>query len=522
MKRRSFLRTIGATGATVATLPGLIDGFTVQALAGDTALESVLAANDRILVLIQLQGGNDGLNTLVPIENSRYYAARPTLGLRRQDTLDLNDTLRWHKALAGMKALYDEGNVAIVQGVTYPNPDRSHFRGTDIWLTATDADVFGTTGWMGRYLATLAPGYPREIPAEPLAVQIGSSVSLGLQSADGPMGISFRDPEEFARLVQTGATEEVPSSLQDDTPAGREVAFMRTIARSANVYANVVKQAADRGTSSSQYPTTDIGARLRIVGRLISGGLGARVYLVSWANNNFDTHANQVVAGDPSTGSHANLLRELGDAVKAFMDDMKAQGKHEKIAGMTFSEFGRRVAENGSTGTDHGTSAPLFVFGSDVRGGVYGKDPNLEELDDRGDMLMDYDYRDVYASILLQWFGIGGEVARDVLFRDFSATALPLFRTPVSVRSEDAGGLPTPSIWPNPATHTVTMRVGGIHPFTHAWCEIADMQGRTLITTEVPQSGELQLDVSRLPNGAYICTVGADRSRVRTFLHVSR
>lgn len=525
MNRRTFLRSAGMTGLTVATLPGVVDSFTVQALAGgDPRLQQLLEEQDRVLILIQMQGGNDGLNTVIPYTDPTYFERRPTIGIPKAKALRINDTLGWHPALSGFRDLYEDGQLAVVQGVTYPNPDRSHFRGTDIWLTATDADVFGATGWVGRYLQTLAPGYPSELPEHPLAVQIGTAVSLGLLGTSGPMGITFRDPDEFYRLVNGGgANEEVPSSAQTNTPAGREVAFMRNIARSADVYASVVKQANDKAAAPTvSYPTTDIGAKLRVVSQLMSGGLRSRIYLISWANNNFDTHANQTSSTDPTLGAHAGLLSELGNAVSAFMSDMKNKGLHEKVSGMTFSEFGRRVAENGSVGTDHGTAAPLFVFGARVNGGVYGKNPNLTELDERGDLLMEYDYRSVYASVLLQWFGTPSTAAQDVLLRDFAPTSLPLFAGTTSVHDGPRSEPVFMSVGPNPARDHVTVRAR-VSATATASLTLSDLRGSTLRTAPLDAwTGVGTVDLSGLSSGSYLLTLTADRSVTHTIVNVHR
>lgn len=525
MNRRKFLRTAGATGIAVTTLPSLIDSFSVQAMAGgDPRLHQLLEAQDRILVIIQMAGGNDGLNTVIPVTDPTYYERRPTIGIPKNKTLVLNDTLGWHPSLSGFKRLYDEGSLAVIQGVTYANSDRSHFRGSDIWLTATDSNVFGSTGWIGRYLQTLAPNYPSQLPEHPLAVQIGTAVSLGLVGTSGSMGISFRDPDEFYRLVNTGGgIEEVPSGNQGDTPAGREVAFMRNVARSADVYANVVKQASDRATASSvTYPANELGSKLQVVSKLISGGLTSRIYLVSWANNNFDTHANQTSTSDSTVGAHAALLGELGNAVSAFMADMKVRGYAERVSGMTFSEFGRRVAENGSVGTDHGTAAPLFVFGENVRGGLYGKNPNLKDLDLYGDLTMEHDYRNVYASVLLQWFATAQTKAQDVLFRDFSSTALPLFNVPTSVDNGVPQQASFMSVGPNPANDHVVVRVR-VDVNATASLVLGDLQGRELRSVSVDSwSGVGTIDLVGLPQGTYILSLKADRAVTHTFVQISR
>lgn len=529
MNRRRFIRSAGATGLALATLPTLVDSFAVKALAyGDTGFEHLLDSTDRILVLIQLTGGNDGLNTVIPYTNPKYFTNRPTIAIPQSKALRLNDTLGWHPSLSGFRSLYDEGRLAVVQGVTYPNPDRSHFRGTDIWLTSTDADVFGSTGWVGRYLQTISPGYPQQLPEHPLAVQIGTSMSLGFTGPNGSMGISFRDPDEFYRLVNSGGGgEEIPAGNLGDTPAGREVDFMRSVSRASNIYATVVKTAADKAaTPTTQFPNTDIGNKLKAVSQLIRGGLKSRVYMVSWQNGNFDTHANQVSTADTTQGAHAQLLSQLGDAVGAFMSDMKTNNLDDKVAGMTFSEFGRRVAENGSTGTDHGTAAPLFVFGKDVDGGkVFGNDPDLTNLDERGDLLMVNDYRNVYASVLLQWFGTNTTTAQSVLFKDLSQSMVPVFKSAVSVNE----GAPSArnrcsvtSMSPNPATGVVTIRAD-VHQNAHVGITLSDMRGRVVRTVAVDAwTGLATFDVSGLSAGTYVVTLRADRDAAHTFLQVGR
>lgn len=524
MNRRKFIRSVGATGVAVATLPTIVDSFAVRALAGGgTNLERLLGASDRVMVLIQLVGGNDGLNTIIPVSNSVYYANRPRLSVPKSATLPLTSTLGWHPALAGFRDLYDAGRMAIVQGVTYPNPNRSHFRGTDIWLTATDAEVFGTSGWVGRYLDTYAADFPVVLPPHPLAVQIGTSLSLGLLGPRGAMGVTFRDPDEFYRLVNSGgAIEEIPPTNLGDTPAGREVEYMRNVARSADTYASVVKQAADAATATTvTYPNTDLAGKLKVVSQLISGGLQSKVYLVSMSSGSFDTHAGQVLSDNPTQGAHASLLKELSDAVNSFMADLKNKGLEDRVAGMTFSEFGRRVAENGSIGTDHGTAAPLFVFGSRVNNTIFGSDPDLVNLDDRGDMLMQHDYRDVYAAMILQWFAEPSSLAQNILYRDFSATAVPIFNSSVSV-AETAQGqtFGIRSVSPNPAWSDVSVRVD-VGAYDDAGIDISNVQGRKIRSFSIDSfSGLASFSVSDMPSGTYVLTLRSGRFIAHTLLQV--
>lgn len=434
MKRRDFIKQSG----TVLSLSAISTQFkglsakTVEFSSSLRAMHKLAEETDRIFVIVQLTGGNDGLNTVIPIENPAYYKARPTLGIQKDQAIVLNDTNGLHPQMNGFGDLYKEGKLAIVQGVTYPNPDRSHFRGTDIWLTSTDADVFGSTGWVGRYLDTLAPDFPATLPDFPLAVEVGTSLSLGLQGAKGALGITLRDPDTFFKLVTGGTGSGAPPDNSPDTPAGRELDFIRTIDKSAQLYAKVVQEAGSKGTNSVTYPSTELGAKFQVVSRLISGGLKTRFYLLGIQQGSFDTHASQGAVN----GAHGNLLNQVSDAVSAFLDDLKATGHDQRVAGMTFSEFGRRVAENGSQGTDHGTAAPLFVFGAGVNGGkIYGNDPNLSDLDSRGDLKMQHDFREVYSSALIEWFGLPSDKTAAVINGTF--TPIGLFQAPNSIAAND-------------------------------------------------------------------------------------
>ncbi len=520
MQRRHFLKQTLKAGVVLSALPAL-GRFSAQALAHAPALghlRKLTEQSDRVFVLIQLQGGNDGLNTLVPIENPLYYAARPTIAIPKEQTLPLTPTLGWHPALVGFKELYDRGELAIVQGVIYPNPDRSHFRGTDIWVTATDTDVFLGTGWLGRYLETLVADLPPgEIPSEPLAVQIGAASSLVVQGERGLLGLSFRDPRDFYRLVSQGAEGiggEVPNTL-----AGQELRFVRSIAQAAQRYAELVRRASEQGTNRIAYPDTDLGQKLRIVARLISGGLGAKVYVVGIERNSFDTHAYQ----GGVTGIHASLLRELSDAVKAFLDDLRALGLADRVAGMTFSEFGRRVQENASKGTDHGTAAPLFVFGGQVLGGrLHGQDPDLANLDPRGDLLMQYDYRQVYAAALLQWFGAPQTQVQRILLREFAP--LPLFAVQTWVE-EAPPEVFRFEISPNPASSMATLSFA-LPDQASVELLLLDLQGRlvgNLLQGEYP-AGDHRVSVRLGPisSGFYLCRLRVGRRATTRVLQVLR
>ncbi len=515
MKRRKFLQSGAASGLAIATIPTAIGSVTIEALANAPELNSaaqLAEESDRVIVLIQLNGGNDGLNTVIPIEDGLYYNARPSIAIKKNEALPINSTLGLHPALSGMKDLYDKGQLSIVQSVTYPNPNRSHFRGTDIWMTATDAEVFKSTGWVGRYLEALLPqNFPTEMPEHPMAVQIGTSLSLSFQSSKGAAGITFRSPEEFYNLVRDSQGGGSDGNTYPDTPAGKELAFINAIQRSAQTYSGIIKKAGDTGEkeydakSKTAYPDTDLARRLKIVAQLIAGGLKTRFYLVSIGG--FDTHIQQGGAN----GEHSRLLTELSGAVSAFMKDIEKLGHADRVAGMTFSEFGRRVQENGSAGTDHGAAAPLFVFGKGVQGGqVFGSAPSLkkDELDERGDIIMQFDYRQVYAAALLQWFGAQGNNVRSI-FLDKEFAALPLFTMPSAIHDNSVSGIPNlylsrckPSI-----TSQSTMLEFSIPSSAFVYLQLTDIQGnriQTLLNAELDAGlHELRIDVSKLPQGTY-------------------
>lgn len=394
MNRRDFIKNATKGGAGFA-LGGFMARAYGQAEAVGPMAAAALSETDRVLVIIRLDGGNDGLNTLVNFENDAYYEARPTLGIKKEDAIKLTDQQGLHPNLTGFKDLYDQGQLMAIQGVGYPNPNRSHFRSTDIWMTASDSDEFLTHGWLGRYLETQTPGFPDAMPEHPLAVDIGPVLSLSLLGQNGAMGIALRNPKQFVWLVNRG--NKIIEEGFTPTPAGFELDFVRRINFESLQYSTQVKEAADKGTNTVEYPDTSLATQLSLVSRLIAGGLKSKVFLVS--QRGYDTHANQI-------NRHNTLMTDLNEAVSAFTQDLKQHNLQDRVLGMSMSEFGRRTKENGSGGTDHGTSAPIFFFGTNVNAGVAGKAPDFETVDRRGDFFHEYHFRQVYASVLNQWFGV--------------------------------------------------------------------------------------------------------------------
>ncbi len=427
MRRRNFIKHTAAA----VTLPSLLNGFGVRAyanapfrgLAGDLAVET-----DRVLVIVQLAGGNDGLHTLVPLDQYANLArGRAKLVLPEKSILPLTGTRKngLHPALTGLRALYDEGLVRAVQNVGYPEPNYSHFRSTDIWMSGSDATQYVSSGWAGRYLSYEYPNFPVDYPnakmPHPLAIEIDYSMSLTLMGPQTGMGFVISDVAEFYELLN-GTQEPVPK-----TPAGEKLAYLRLVSEQATRYAKVVRDAAGKVTKQSPYPDTELAAKLKIVAQLIAGGLKTRLYVVTL--DGFDNHDTQVMPGDTTKGDHARLLQMLGDAVLAFQRDLQFLGIDRRVTGLTMSEFGRRIAANASGGTDHGEAAPLFLFGKPVAGGILGNNPVLPNQPTTEDILpMQFDFRSVFATVLRDWFCVPGTDVPQIMLRDFPR--LDLFQSP--------------------------------------------------------------------------------------------
>ena len=388
--RRDFLKTTVGAMAMAPIAPHLLLN---SALAERADLSS--SSTYPILVVIQLAGGNDGLNTIIPYGSSLYYQDRPTIGVPAQSVIPIDHTVGFNPNLKSLKPLFDQGKVAIVQDVGYPDPDRSHFRSTAIWESA---DPVGDTptGWLGRYLdATLV-----DVDNPMKALAIGPLVPLTLLAENTPVP-SIESVDTFRFLL--GRRDAVPildayrimygDSLEDTPPY---IGLIRKVEANADQSVNDLQSIATHYKPSVQYPANALGRELQLVSQIISSGLGTRIFHVTLGG--FDDHVAEVF-------THAYLLKAFADSVAAFYQDMQNQGKADEVLIVTFSEFGRRVKENAGRGTDHGTAAPLFVVGSRVKGGIYSDDPSLTNLDDNGDLKFQVDFRSVYATILDGWLG---------------------------------------------------------------------------------------------------------------------
>ena len=432
MNRRKFL-----TAASSLAIPMALNGFGIRALANNSTLvQSLLMAdvpvNDRILVIINLSGGNDGLNTVIPLDQmSAYNTLRSNVAIPQNKILTLtgNDTIGLHPAMTGMRDLYNDGKLSIIHSVSYPNPDQSHYRSSDIWMTGQDSNQNYESGWAGRYLNDRFPNYPASYPntqmEDPLAIQIGYLTSTTLLGPTQSMGIAINDPNSFYALV--GAASATSPGYLPCCDAGDLISFIRKQQALSVGYATEIKAAYDAGSTRATYPTANLNSladQLKIVARLIHGGLKTKIYFVSLGG--FDTHSAQVDTAGNELGGHANLLGKLSSGIKVFQDDITLQGNADKVVGMTFSEFGRRANSNNSKGTDHGIAAPMFAFGNAVKRSTVGTNPELSTLTTSSggnkDIPMQIDFRRVYTDVLNDWFGVGIPKTNTLLFRSSPTT----------------------------------------------------------------------------------------------------
>ncbi len=363
----------------------------------------------RTLIMVQLSGGNDGLNTVIPFSDPLYSQLRPQVGVASGDVLKLNDTVGLHPGLSSLKQLFDNGNMAVIQGVGYPNPNRSHFRSMEIWQTATP-ERFERSGWLGRYLDYCGCG--RENPLT--AINSGDVLNrsfwtdMSLVPAIGSLAtFQYQTDPRFNR--DRSAQIQTLTNIYSMAGAWRPYEdLIRQTTLKALAGADMLKSIASTHEAAVEYPQSPFANSLKNVAQIMSADMGTRVFFTSLGG--FDTHAAQA-------NTHAGLMNSLGQGISAFHRDLERMGRADDAVIMTFSEFGRRAQQNGSAGTDHGTAAPLFVIGGGVRGGVYGDHPNLTDLDETGDLRFHTDFRCVYATVLERWLGspsadvLGGEFA---------------------------------------------------------------------------------------------------------------
>ncbi|MEM1042019.1 MAG: DUF1501 domain-containing protein [Bacteroidota bacterium] len=490
--RRDFLtRTSVAAGAA----PFLLGGRQVQAFGHAPLLQRLARlTGNRSLVIVQMAGGNDGLNMIVPVTNDRYYQLRPTIALSRDETVALDSETGLHPAMGSLESLWGDGKMAVVQTVGYPSHNLSHFRSTDIWASGSSADDQVRTGWTGRYFDQRYPNYAFEPPDFPVAIRIGGATSTLTRGADLSMGMSLSSARQLSDLAEGGVLYD--EAAVPPTAHGDELSFIRSIFNASFRYRDAVVEASEAGANRVEYPDDSFAETLAVIARLIKGNLGARLYVLQIGG--FDTHSNQLER-------HQVILGRLAEGMTAFYADLAADSAADDVLAMTFSEFGRRVDQNGSAGTDHGTAAPMMLFGGGVNGGFYGDAPDLLDLDNAGNLKLSVDYRQVYATLLSHWFGLTSSEASQVLFDDFDT--LPFVANPVD--TENAPAAPDFVVegnYPNPFTAhtTIRFRLAEAGPVR---LRVLDVRGRTVGTlADGPHAAgahALRFDARDLPSGTY-------------------
>ncbi|RAJ75183.1 uncharacterized protein (DUF1501 family) [Chitinophaga dinghuensis] len=381
LNRRRFIQ-VGSLASAAMLMPKFLK-----------ALErgELVPPGNKVLVIVQLSGGNDGLNTIIPYRNDIYYRSRPVLGIKRTDALSLNDDLGIHPALKGLKALYDDGSLGILNNVGYPNPDRSHFRSMDIWHTASQSNELWSDGWIGRYLDAQCKGCDK--PTQ--ALEIDDTLSLALKG-EYSKGLALTDPNRLLGTSSNPFFKDLLKQHPQEADEHHNVDYLYKTMGETISSAAYISQQFKVYQSKENYPNTDLGKNMRTIANLIMSDINTKVYYVS--HGSFDTHVNQ-------QAQQERLFQQLSDAITVFTQDLKKNNRFQDVVVMTFSEFGRRVSQNASGGTDHGTANNMFLIGGGLqRKGVLNDGPDLMNLQD-GDLKYNIDFKSVYATLLGKWLG---------------------------------------------------------------------------------------------------------------------
>ncbi|WP_299454356.1 DUF1501 domain-containing protein [uncultured Microscilla sp.] len=533
MRRRRFIKTMAGASAFIGSMPahglGLSNYLTTLAAQG--------TKEDRILVVVFLSGGNDGLNTIVPMDQyAQYYNYRSNLALPEKKLWGLTSRTGLHPVMRDTKEMYDEGRVTIIQNVGYPDMSLSHFKGRDLWLTAGDPSNPTGSGWMGRYLNDAFPDYPLAYPTDqmpdPLAIEIGAQSSIGFSRNEGiTTSIAFRTPDSFFDLVNKGTRSTLASNLDVNTNYGKSLTYLKQMNEKAHQYAARVKEVYDKGNNTIDYrlefpgnapigvsKNNGLARQLQIIARLIAGGSKTRVFMVQLGG--FDTHSQQVEIGATDTGRHAVLLSHLSTAMRDFFTDLRNLKQDDRVLGMTVSEFGRRVRSNGSYGSDHGTAAPMFIFGNGAEGGVIGDNANLNSLNRGGNLKVQYDYRQVYTSVLKDWFSVNDAQLEDHLLKKYDPiTGANGQEQPIinqAFKGSATENLPKFYLYqniPNPVTNFTTIRFYLVNDIAMR-LSVIDRKGsliQVLVDNKNHPKGNfrVQFDASRLVPGVYFYRIEA-------------
>jgi uncharacterized protein (DUF1501 family) len=501
LNRRDFIKL---SSLASASLPIALSGFPI--FANDKPKEyNFTVGNDNVLVLIQLQGGNDGLNTVF---NGNQYDnlqnVRSNIIVPENELLTIDDVTRFHPSMTGIKEIWDQEKLSIIQNVGYPNQNRSHFRSTDIWNSASSANAYVSSGWIGRFFdinhSEFPSNYPNTENSDPFAITIGEIVSETCQGTNANFSMALIDPNNPGTALVSNSSE-ITNNCYGDA-----ISFVNDTISQTNAYAEVIVNAANAGNNlSEKYTDSKLSEKLKNVAKLISGGIKTKVFVVQIGG--FDNHDNQVVEGETKTGKHAELLQELSDAMHAFQDDLQLLNIDEKVIGMTYSEFGRRIRSNAGLGTDHGTAAPLFLFGTCAKNQVLGDAPEIDtQVDEQEGVQMQFDFRNIYSTILTDWLGATKQESTTLLFTDFDA--LPIFKEgcAAALSTDDfiLEGLEI-KVFPNPTINVVNIQFIG----NNEQVKITLYNTIGAIVKEITNKKysaikhTLKVDVKNLPKGNY-------------------
>lgn len=504
MNRRSLLKGLAATGMAAQLMPSMAVKAFAHALPRRGLMRTANQSH-KAVVILRLYGGNDGLNTLVPVHDENYYRFRHrgtdrNVSILPEEALLLPDhsTLGLHPSLQPLHELYSEGKMVAVQNVGYPNQDLSHFRSTDIWLTGSDAWTFETSGWYGRYIEELFPDALNTPPTYPFAIEMGRLVTTALMGRKGPMGFALND----LHYLPSPAGKSVSAA----SPAEIETEYVRLIARQSHQFIGALMEANAKATEPAvEYPSQPaLAAELATIVKLIAAGVETAVWLVTM--DGYDTHHHQLP-------DHAARLAEIGHCIHAFQRDLESRGIADQVCLMTISEFGRRVESQG-LGTDHGAAAPVLVVGNGVQPGIIGSDPDLVNLDADDNLRFQFDFRQIYSSLMCQWLGAEPQSLIPAVFPATFAQ-LPIFKgsqidLPISTPPIVSHTAELEGLWPNPARTTTEISIRGVNGRNDLVIECWSQHGQLLLCHPVPANGILQVDVRNWPTGTYMLRLYGD------------
>ncbi|MEQ9218575.1 MAG: DUF1501 domain-containing protein [Cyclobacteriaceae bacterium] len=555
MDRRKFVKKLGFA----AGLPIAFHGVPLKVLGGYQSMQRLAAAsdNDKVLIILQMHGGNDGLNTFIPLEAyDQYYSRRANVAIPYKvgnrtlipldSTAPTADQIGLHPDMQDFKYMYDIGRAAVFQGVSYEKNNGSHFRGRDIWFMGGGADDYFPSGWIGRYLSNiyLPETYPDDFPntdmPDPLALEMGNDVSLLFhQEGNIPTSLSLgSSPGGLASLIDSleGFTDEgvdprgLPPTFLDGSPYGKEMDWILGLEDKSETYIKRLVEIYDAATDTAvtypeNYPFLPASSRnpltsqLQLVARLLAGGLKTKVFLLKIGG--FDTHAQQVVQGESTMGGHAALLYYISSAMRAFNEDLNQRGISDRVLTMSMSEFGRRIGSNGSYGTDHGTGGPIMMWGAGLRGGIYGTNPDLS----LNNVSMQFDYRQIYANILFEWMGVDQTtLTNDIFFGDY-VTGPDLINggtyTPMDLISDVITGQQKfrddfyriEKLYPNPATNYTQIDFF-INDIQEMRFELINLKGAVLSSFKRklnPGKHTVSLVLDQFSNGIYFVRVTSEK-----------